>query len=448
VGFEVGPYDRKHALVIDPVLSYSSYLGGSNTDAAMAVAVGANGSTYIAGNTASANFPISGGVQGTLSSCTSCVEVNTDIFIAQLDASGRNLVYATYIGGGNTDTVYDLALDGSGNVYVTGSTASSNFPITGGAYKEASGGTEVFFVKLNAAGTHWCTRRWSGSAWIMELRSMGQDTPILRPCSDGRGSARVSGHFRNVSEHSSRGGDAFVTKLANGGSLVYSTLLGGTEGDYGRAIAVDAAGQATIVEHSNGPPTADAFVARVNVSGSGLVYWAELGGSGDDFAYAVALDSQSNAYVTGSTASVDFPTTAGAYRRSPARGFLSKVGPSGTIAYSTYFGTTKALGTCPDAAGRFCGGGFGIAVDGAGQAYAAGTVPASDSSRVTTADALLFPQAAGWDAFILRFNAAGSMLSYGTTIGGAGDDIAQDIAIDASGDVYMGVGEQRNRKPV
>src|SRR5262249_5109415 len=147
VGFQVGAYDRSRPLVIDPVIVFSTYLGGSGADTAYAVAVDSSGNSYLTGNTASTNFPTSSGsYQTTLSG-------SSDAFVTELDVTGA-LVYSTYLGGSGADTGYGIAVDSSGNAYVTGQTSSSNFPTTSGPYQTSSGGgTDAFVTKLNSSGT-------------------------------------------------------------------------------------------------------------------------------------------------------------------------------------------------------------------------------------------------------------------------------------------------------
>lgn len=254
VSFALGRYDRGKPLVIDPVLSYSTYLGGNSDDVAMAVAADAAGNAYVTGYTFSTDFPTVGGLQHTSPGVF-------DAFVAKLNPAGTALVYSTYLGGNNGDMGNGIAVDAGGNVYVTGATSSDNFPTA---------------------------------------------NPIQPPFNRGFS-------------------DAFVTKLnATGSALVYSTYLGGTKLDEGLSISVDAAGNAYVAgsTHSTDFPTvnplqpayggftSDGFVAKLNPAGSALVYSTYLGGIGEDTAYAVAADAAGNAYVTGSTSSANFPTAA------------------------------------------------------------------------------------------------------------------------------------------
>jgi hypothetical protein len=457
VAFSVAHYDRKRTLVIDPVLSYSSYLGGTGSDSASAIAVGANGSAYVAGTTTSLDFAVTPQAwQSQLSVCSPCESTNTDIFVAQFDATGKELVYATYLGGNGTDSVMDLALDAAGNVYLTGSTKSVNFPTTPGAYGSATGALEVFVTKLNVSGTAlvYSTVLGTGTGYGIAVGTSGN--AYITGHAAGEDFPTTGGAFQPASQGS---GDAFVSQLnASGTLLVYSTLLGGAGDDYGRAIVLDTAGQATLTGHTTKataglpfPVTpgaysqigagADAFVARFNAAGTALVYSTLLGGSNDDFAYGVAVDPQANAYVTGVTASHDFPTTAGAFQRTAAKGFVTKINAAGSgLVYSTYLGSNDSIFYCADLpAARPCGGGFAIAIDTSGRAYVTGSwsIPAGSSAQFTTSDALQ-PSAAGpSDAFLVQLDVAGSSVLYSTFLGGANADVGQDIAIDNAGGVYI-----------
>ncbi|MEJ7605749.1 MAG: SBBP repeat-containing protein [Bryobacteraceae bacterium] len=456
IAFDISPYDRRQTLVIDPVLTYSSFLGGSGRDDAAAIALGANGSIYIAGNTTSVNFPVTSAVvQQALSPCTNCSTAeNTDIYVAQMNASGTGLVYATYVGGGHTDTALDLALDTSGNVYVTGSTKSSNFPISSAAYRAPSGAMEAFVLKLNPSGNAllYSTMLGPGSGYSL----------AVGPTGNAYVTGYAAGEFPTTpgAFQSSEGGlgDAFVAQVNGAGSaLVYATLLGGPAAEYGRAIALDGAGQVTIAGHVNGsspgsasfPTTAgaylgtgqgnvDAFVARFNAAGTALLYSTLLGGTNDEFAYALALDTQSNTYVTGYTSSNDFPTSSGAFRRVHGSGFVSKLNSSGSnLIYSTFIGANVSGSFCGDPAARACGGGFGIAVDASGRALASGAFLGGSEAFPSTSGAIQSSPAGGQDAYLLRLDAAGGSLSYATLLGGPLDDSAQDLLLDAAGDAYI-----------
>ena len=449
-GFHVARYDARRPLVIDPVLSYSTYLGGSGGDYSQAIAVDASGNAYVTGSTNSSNFPTTAGVpQLAYGSGT------YDVFVTKLNASGTALVYSTYLGGSGADEAWSIALDGSGNAYVAGYTESGNFPTTAGAYQHAYGGGpfDGFVTKLNAAGT--------ALIYSTYLGGNGFDN-VLGIATDGSGNAYVTGvtgygNFPTTAgayQTGSGGGyDAFVTKLnAAGSALVYSTFLGGSGEDDGSSIAVDSGGNAYVAgstassdygttpgayQTGYGGGTFDAFVTKLNASGTAAIYSTYLGGGGRDEALAIAVDGSGNAYVTGttayfligSTAYYDFPTSGGAPQTNYAGGasdaFVTKLNATGTaLVYSTF------LGGSGEDKGR------GITVDTDGNAYVTGWT--ASSNFPTTANTYQpFYGGGSRDAFVTKLNAAGTALVYSTYLGGIGGDISYGIPIDASGNVYV-----------
>jgi hypothetical protein len=368
VGFEVAAYDPDRPLVIDPVLVYSTYFGGSSgSELGFGIVADSLGNAYVTGFTNSTDLPTTRGAFRTVS------DGSGDIFVAKLDPTGSALVYSTYLGGSSFDEASDIATDAVGNVYVTGKTFSTNFPTTPGAFQSARGS----FV------------------------------------------------------------DAFVTKLnATGSALVYSTYLGGTATDEGHGIAADNLGNAYVtgVTVSADFPTtsrafqpafggvADTFVTKLDPSGS-VTYSTYLGGSSNDGGSRIAVDSLGNAYVTGLTSSTDFPTTATAFQTaaSDQDAFVTKLNSTGTaLVYSTYIGGIR---TAAD-----------IAVDTIGSAYVTGD---TDSTIRTTAEAFQTAPSGGFDAFAMKLNSGGSALIYSTYIGGSGSDEGHSIAVDALGNAYV-----------
>ena len=364
VGFRIGEYDPALPLVIDPSFVYSTYLGGTGTDQGNAIAVDGSGNTYITGLTTSTDFPtVAGGYQAANGG-------NRDVFVTKLSPTG-SLVYSTYIGGSLLDEGNGIDVDGDGNAYITGVTASANFP-TVGAYDSTFGGIN----------------------------------------------------------------DAFVTKLNAGGSaLVFSTYLGGADDDEALAIAIDPSNNAYVtgvtfsdegtfpVLNAYQPALVDfdAFVAKLNSAGNALGYSTYLGGAGLDQGLAIAVDGAGSAYVTGSTLATDFPT-ASPFRPTSGGGrdgFVTKLSAAGTtLSYSTYLG-----GSASDY-------GAGITVDASGNAYVAGLTA---STNFPTASALQPANAGGDDAFITKLNAAGIAATYSTYLGGSGGDGASAISLDTDG---------------
>jgi Beta-propeller repeat len=387
VAFELGAYDASRSLVIDPELTYSSYLGGSEDDEGNGIAVDASGNVYVTGQTASLNFPVTGGVFQSVNAGSE------DVFVTKFDPAGNELVYSSYLGGSNFDSGQGIAVDGGGNAYLTGYTCSSDFPTTPGAFRTTYSGTN--------------------------------------------GDCEVYG------------GDAFVTKLNPGGSaLVYSTYLGSSGSDIGYAISVNASGNAYVTGlagAANFPTTPgaaqdvfgggfDAFAAELEPDGSGLVYSTFAGGKYGDLAYAIALDRSGDAFIGGYTNSPNFPVTSQAFQttlNAPTAGFVTKLNPQGTaFTYSTYLGGSGS-GVAPCAT---CV--TGIALNPAGAAFISGLT--WETNFPVTRGAFQPKFAGGYhDAFVAELNAGGTALQYASYLGGNGDDGAVAIALDGAGNIYL-----------
>jgi hypothetical protein len=404
VGFQLATYDHHNAVTIDPSLAYSTYLGVSDGDAGFGIAVDSSGNAYVTGITNSSNFPITAGaLQPTFGGG------GTDAFVSKLNNTGSALLYSTYLGGSGSDEGHGIAVDSSGNAYVTGITTSSNFPITAGALQITFSGLEDAFVsKLNSTG--------SALLYSTYLGSSGNDGGSGIAV-DSSGNAYVMGSTTSSNFPITAGAlqptfgggstDAFVSKLNRTGSaLLYSTYLGGSNGNGGEGIAVDSSGNAYVIGNtfsSDFPITAgalqptlggkeDAFVSKLNSTGSALLYSTYLGGSGSDESEGIAVDSSGNAYVTGYTTSSNFPITAGALQptlRGNEDAFVSKLNNTGSaLLYSTYLG-----GSGSDES-------EGITVDSSGNAYVAGGTFSSDFP--TTAGALQPTFGGLEDAFVSK----------------------------------------------
>jgi hypothetical protein len=422
-------------------LVYSTYLGGSGNEnyifSGGNIAVDVNGNAYLTGETTSSNFPTQNPYDGSYNGGS-----YGDAFVTMLSASG-SLIYSTYLGGGGDDCGYDIAVDDSGKVYVTGMTGSSNFPILNPYQMYKASNYDAFVTKLSN----------SGNSLIYSTYLGGGDSDIGRGIAvDGSGAAYVTGqtmssNFPTKNPYQTSQGfvDAFVTKLSSSGnSLIYSTYLGGTDQDRGVSIAVDDSGYAYVAGQtpSSNFPThnafqatyqgghSDAFVAKLSIAGSSLIYSTFLGGSGAEDYYmgvGIAIDGRGNAYLTGSTSSPDFPTKNaydGSFNGGPYDGdvFVTKLSSSGAnMIYSTYLG-----GSDEDR-------GVGIEVDGHGNAYVTGRTISSD---FPTRNAYQTDQV-GTDVFVTKLSASGARLIYSTYLGGGDRDEALGIGIDANGSTYV-----------
>lgn len=404
------------------------------------------GDAYITGQTSSTNFPTTSGAFQTTSGG------GNDVFVSKLNPSGTALVYSTYLGHGPL-YIYDqtaIAVDSAGDAYVTGSTNSSNFPTTAGAFQPTAPYGGAFVTKLNATGSALIY-----STYLHGSSSVPNDTYAMSITVDGAGNGYVTGQtvdtgfpttpnaFQPSNPGSGSYASGFVTKLnASGSALVYSTFLGGSTGDGASGIAVDSAGSAYVTgstDSADFPTTAGAFqpsnssgalgvggglafVTKLNPSGTALVYSTFLGGySGvGDGGNAIAVDATGSAYVTGSAGDPDFPTTPGALRTTGGQAFVTKLNPSGSaLVYSTFLGSASIVGA-------------GIALDGSGDAYVTG----STYAPFPTQNAL---QGYGGldDAFVSELNAGGSALLFSTYLGGSNNDSGSGIALDSSGNIYV-----------
>jgi len=304
-------------------LVYATFLGGGSDDYSLGIAVSSSGNAYVTGRTWSPDFPVTSGSFDTTFNGLS------DAFAVKLNTVGSALVYATLLGGGDDDWGWRMAIDSSGSAYVTGYTNSPDFPVTPGSFDTTFNGlSDAFAVKLDAPGSALIYATFLGGGGNEE----GRDIAV-----DASGNAYVTGVTWSTDFPVTPGsfdtayngsGDAFVAKMdATGSAIVYATFLGGSGEDWGDGIAIDSSGSTYVTGHtwSTGFPTmpgsfdttyngdCDAFVARLNVAGSALVYASFLGGGGEDWGYGIAVDSSGSAYVTGWTFSTDFPATLGSF---------------------------------------------------------------------------------------------------------------------------------------
>jgi uncharacterized protein (TIGR03437 family) len=469
VGFRLGRYDRLQPLVIDPVLAYSTYLGGSASDAATAIVADPEGNVYITGVATSPDFPVSPGAYQSTNRSTGG---GANVFVSKLNAAGTALLYSTYLGGSAFDQAGALAVDNSGNAWIAGATGSSDFPVTRGALQTTLSTGAGFVTKLNP----------NGSALVYSTY-VGGDVSALAV--DGAGNAYITGNTSSADFPVTPGAfqtqskaccgpfvsSPFVSKLNPAGSaLVYSTFLGGSGicafsigpqqyvGDATRGLAVDNAGNAYIAgatssadfpvtagafqtknkafhyDHGGicpGAPGFNAFVTKLNAAGTALVYSTYLGGSGRDLAMGLALDSSGNAYIAGQTSSSDFPATPGAIQtanrsRSGGNAFLTRLDPSGSSQiYSTYLGGTGA-----DTANA-------TAVDSSGNAYVTGNSSSADFPLTPGAVQTANRSTARGTSFLAAINPAGNSLFYSTYLGGTGSDFGNALALDDSGNAWV-----------
>jgi hypothetical protein len=468
IGFEVAAYDTSKSLIIDPVLVYSTYLGGSGDDVGVAIAVDSTGNAYVTGSTGSPDFPTTAGAFRP--------ESSSGIFVSKLNPAGSAFVYSTYVDDSSTGSSNGIAVDGLGNAYVTGHTNSTDFPVTDTAFqrncKTNSNGncSDSFVVKLNPVG----------SALVYSTYLGGSENDFVRGIAvDSLGNAYVTGFTasldfptKNPLQASLKGpgADAFVTKIdPTGATLVYSTYLGGVAvpsfaHDEGTGIAVDSLGNAYVTGFTSSTdfPTTDgafqtgcrsfdpafcnqAFVAKFNPTGSALIYSTYLGGRGSNAGEDIAVDATGNAYVVGFTNASDFPTTNGAFQTTPrlsqGESFVTKLNPTGSaLVYSTYLGGSNGVD------------GMRIATDASGNAYVAGSIVSSSLFRVCEGGSpgiIRFPCYI-FTPSVVKVGTTGTAVIYSISLSGSDIrlDSALDIAVDAFGNAYVVGGTNSSDLPI
>jgi hypothetical protein len=433
--FRLGQYDKSQPLIIDPSLSFSTYLGGSAVDIGQSIAVDSSGNVYVTGYTYSSDFP-------TVSAYDTTLGGTIDAFVTKFNAAGSALTFSTYLGGSSDDVGKAIAVDSSGSVYVTGYTYSSDFP-TASAYDTTLGGTiDAFVTKFNATGSALTFSTYLGGS----SNDYGYGIAV-----DSSGNVYVTGYtessdFPTASAYDTTLGgtqDAFITKFNSSGStLTFSTYLGGASNDYGYGIAIDSSGNIymTGYTYSSDFPTInaydttcggctgnpDVFVTKFNSSGSALTFSTYLGGSSSEQGNSIAVDSAGNIYVTGWTSSSDFPTVS-AYDSTlggTQDAFITKFNSSGSaLTFSTYLGGSGNNDQ-----------GNSIAVDSSSNVYVTGYTLSSDFPTASAYDSTM---GGSQDAFVTKFNSAGSALTFSTYLGGSASDSASGIAVDSSGNVYV-----------
>jgi len=431
VTLRLGRYDLRHSLTIDPALTFSTYLGGASFDTISAMAADSAGNIYVTGETDSGSIP--GGSEPTRSSF--------DAWVAKLNSAGSQLLYLVFLGGSQNDSGTGIAVDASGNAYVTGITASMDFPTTSGSFStQFTGPQEAFISKLSPIGEIEYSTYLGG----------GADAGFAI-AADATGAVYVAGQTASVSfpvtagtiQRSNNGGlsDCFVSKLdAAGSSLVYSTYLGGSGLDLCTGIAIDGSQDVYVTGttystnfptaaalQSTLPGSACAFVAEIDPTGTELVYSTYLGGSNVDNGNAIAVDSTGSAYVAGATSSADFPTTAGAFQTSLGgkyNAFVSKLAPGGaSLSYSTFLG-----GSSSDSAAA-------IAVDNSLEALVGGF---TNSPNFPLASPIQDTFQGIFDAFAAVVTANGSSLMFSSYFGGSGDDRGLALAVVPGGTLALG----------
>ena len=439
VTFALGPYDRSRALVIDPLFGYSTYLGGNKEEDGTGVATDAECNLYMTGTTPSVNFPTTPGAFRV------SVPKSTQTYVAKIDPDSETLIYSTFLGGDSSTVSTGIVVDAAGNAYITG-TQAGNFPTTAGAPGTSNDG-RAFVAKLNPSGTQ--------LLYGTTVPGTISGTPNAIAI-DRNGAAYITGTvtaglkttagayqptYPSPVDHT-----GFLAKVnPDGKSLGYVTYFGVTKVNVDpTSLAVDASGTVYFTGYTRAldlPVTAnapqpknagieDAFLFKLNSTGSAILFGTYLGGVGYDRSQGVALDGAGNIYMAGLTTSGAFPTTPGAYRATETNfsgsGWVVKYSATDyKILYSTYVARVSGLNA--------------LAVDSAGNAYTTGEANSTSDLR-TTADAIkskVVVNVDGQDSWVAKLNPSGTGLLYGTYFGGTADETSAAIAIDSDSSIYI-----------
>jgi len=449
VGFAVGSYDEARPLVLDPMLSFSTYFGGSQTETPHTLAVDSLGNVYVAGETYSTNFPTKSALAPTRNS-------SPDAFVAKLAPGGKSLVFSTYLGGGGHDNAKGIAVDSAQNVYLTGWTSSTDFP-TKDAYHDSNQGLiDAYMVKIDSSGASLLYGTFLGGSGY----DYGYDIEVGP---DGHvylfGNTRspnfptvgaYDGILNNASPDTSA--DFYLTRMPPALSyLDWSTFLGGEGDENARAVAVDAQGNAYVTGFTDSTdfPTKNAYqqdfaggaedvvVVRMNSSGSSLGYSTYLGGNDTEQGNDIWVDGKLNAYVVSQTTSTNFPTV-DAYQPILAGNTdtaIARFAADGALVSSTYLG----------GAGNDYG--IGIGADESGSVYVVGD---TDSTNFPTASPIqpAHGDPSGYDLFLTRLTSSAQSLAFSTFIGGSGNDRGfGGLAFDEQGEVYVLGGSESSDFP-
>ena len=433
-GFQVGKYDHTKPLVIDPLLS-STFIGGSRPETAFALAIDFSGDVFVAGNTRSSNYPTTEGVYDMVH------KGFYDVFISKLDSSLSSLLSSTFIGGGSDDNAFALTIDSSGDVFVTGRTESSDYPITEGAYYTTFNGYfDVFVSKLDSSLSSLLSSTFIGGSAYDDARTLAINSS---------GDVFVAGHT-NSSDYPTtegafdttyNGSDVFVSKLDSSlSSLLASTFIGGSGLDFAHALAIGSSGDVFItgVAGTSYPTTEgaydtifngyyDVFVSRLDGNLSSLLSSTFIGGSDYDDASSLAVDSSGDVFVTGHTQSPAYPTTEGAYDtifNGYYDVFVSRLdGNLSSLLSSTFIGGSNDYDYA-----------FALTIDSSGDVFVAGrtgsSYPTTEGAYDTTFNGLN-------DVFVSKLDSNLASLVSSTFIGGSSGDSAHALAIDSSGNVFV-----------
>jgi hypothetical protein len=437
IGFTVAAYDPQKPLVIDPIILFGGYFGGSAQSSITSVAVNSYFNTIVAGWTLSTDLPSSGGA----------LPLNrggVDAFVAGFSPAGGKLLFCTYLGGSADDRAFGIAVDSSNNTYITGWTSSSNFPVVAAFQSRLSGVRDAFVTKLNPAGNALIYSTYLGGGGVDAGNAITLDTNNSPVIVGDTTSTNLPASAGAVQSRSAGGQDAFVAKLTpKGAALMFMTYLGGSATDHGAAVVLDASGSVFVagstfstnfhVANASQPQSGggeDAFVAKFSPSGSSLLFSTYFGGSGGtagapEAINAITMGSAGNLFVAGITSSPNLPVTSTAaqtvFAGGQTDGFLARLDPAtGSVLKCTYLGGSGDDGI------------NGLAIDFYGYLYVAGYTSSTDFPVQSPAQSA---NAGGMDAFVAKM--LPSYILFSTYMGGVGNETANAIAIDSLSSVVI-----------
>ena len=436
VGFEVSKYDRSKALVIDPVLVFSTYFGGNGDDQGLSIKLDAAGNIYFCGTTGSTNFP--GTPMPGTPSGQPLNGTGTAAFAAKISSTGT-LIYSTYVGGTNDQAFgAGIAIDGNGNLYLVGNTGAADFPTVNPIQATYGGAHDAFILELNSNGNGLIYSTYLGGSALDYAERVEVDSNANAYVVGSTGSLNFP--LVNAEQPTyGGGGDAFAAKISAGGSaLIYSTYIGGSATDFANGLAIDSSGDLFAFGDTGSTdfPVLNAFqsvsgggdegwLTELNPTGS-VVFSTYIGGSGADAVRGAKIDSSGNIYLTGNTSSTNFPILNAIqpnYGGGTSDAWVAKLNSSGSaLIYSTYLG-----GSASD-------GGSDIAFDAADNVYVVGYTA---STNFPTVNPIQNALAGSTNAFLTKINSTESALVFSTYLGGSGTDRGSQVAVDSAGRAYL-----------